>query len=321
MTEKPFILTYGVSGIGKTSDFLYSFPNALFVAEPGALKASTGLVGIDPSLLIVQTVKNLKEACALIAAAKQQQYEEIVFDDFSFLCEKTLAECEANAGKNKYGVWSTFKNEVLNFRNTCRQSEMLVAVNCWETSVKLKDTSLKDKEGNTKSGAENTFTRLRGGPKLPTDLPETFPAMCDIVLHAYQPDVVGTPSTQTKEWKTVYQTACDNDWIAKFRDHGIPETCPMNLGEILRFVGRTQNKPEYVVHRCNGMEWAEKEVERISTALLTLQNQSDIRKKVEEEYKGLLSKKSPQHTRWVIRDALHRVTLTKESEKIWSSYY
>ena len=42
---KAVVATYGPSGIGKTTDLLYSFPHGLFVAPPGALKPAEKVVG------------------------------------------------------------------------------------------------------------------------------------------------------------------------------------------------------------------------------------------------------------------------------------
>ena len=52
--NKPFngdnavVAIYGPSGLGKTVDQLYSFPQGLFVAPPGALKPAEKVVGHLP---------------------------------------------------------------------------------------------------------------------------------------------------------------------------------------------------------------------------------------------------------------------------------
>ena len=55
-TIPPFICVYGNSGIGKTTDMGFAFPNALFVAFAGATKSSVSTCGYTPREVQVHTV-------------------------------------------------------------------------------------------------------------------------------------------------------------------------------------------------------------------------------------------------------------------------
>ena len=46
--EPAFVCVYGPPGVGKTTDCGYSFPNALFLAAPGALKPLRSVCGYKP---------------------------------------------------------------------------------------------------------------------------------------------------------------------------------------------------------------------------------------------------------------------------------
>lgn len=55
-------LSYGPSGIGKTTDTGLSFPNALFIAAPGALQSIRNVAGYDPLVENASTLLDVTKA-------------------------------------------------------------------------------------------------------------------------------------------------------------------------------------------------------------------------------------------------------------------
>lgn len=204
------VLTYGVSGIGKTTDQGYSFPRALFVAAPGALTSITGVCGYTPAQTQVATIEEGTKLIKEVAG----KFDWIVFDDFSFLAEQTFSAMEKK--KSGFKLWGALRDLALDFRDTARYAKVHVILNAWEQPPK-----------NAADGS-----RIRGGPALSGKLPEQIPAMCDIVLRAIH-------EPKRRPWPAAYRCAPDQNWVLKDRFNIVPriDPAPMNLGEILRAAG------------------------------------------------------------------------------------
>lgn len=294
--------TYGVSKSGKTTDNLYSFPGAFFLAPPGALKPSVNVVGFDVPVGSVYDPKSVPDATAkLKEVAKGGRFKVAVVDDFSLLTELSFAHLEAK-GLSGWKLWGALADEVLEFRDTGRRLGMHLLVNMHERAPAIVNG-----------------VAMRGGPKLPGKLPESFPAACDLILRA----APGASSFGVKlGWANVYKcNPNDPAWVTGDR-HGVtPENAPMNLGEILRAAG-------YDVPRAPGMDWMDKAVEVVAAVLikggppgdqqalreaapwltgqmLTLPQYAAMKDSLEGQRRiGL-------HARWVLRDAYDRAVLLR----------
>jgi hypothetical protein len=232
-------------------------------------------------------------------------YTQVVIDDASFLAENTLSLVQGRGIKN-FKLWDAVRAIMFDFREKARYLGLTVAMNAWEVSAKLKDTTPKDREGNVRAGVdENTFSKVRGGPKFPMDLAESIPALCDNVFHALPPPENATGN----RWKGVYITRGDEDWVGKDRDAVAPVRAPMNLAEILRLA-------EYDIPFAQ--EAFGPEVERIASLL---RDPKDDVKLMEAEYKELLKYVTPQNASWVCRDAYDRVTLRRAIDKRQSTFF
>ena len=275
-----FICVYGAPGQGKTVDTGYSFPRALFVAAPGALKPIRALCGYDPDPQ-TRYAATMQDAEALITVAVQGGMDTIVIDDFSFLAEQTFNAIEQGyTGRNGYEKWGKLKEATLKFRNSARFAAINVVLTCWEKAPATKNGML-----------------LRGGPKLPSDLPESMPAMCDLVLRCATDEL-------RKPWAGVYRCSLDPNWIMKDRDAGCPVVAPMNLAEILRFNG-------YVIARHPGLPWQEECVALIADAMLSTGGAQDA--EIGRKAWGQLESKGYKtpHIVWTMRDAVDRVALRR----------
>jgi hypothetical protein len=301
----PLVAVYGKSGIGKSTDAALSFVGAgFFGAAPGALKSTREVGGFEiEATADLKTFMDVRQAIPIL---KKQGFLWLVFDDGSFMAENTVIALSKKLSNFK--LWNGVKEEFTNLREEARYAGVGIVFNFWEQDVKLRDTTPKDREGNVKAGVEeNTFTRLKGGPKLPMDLTESFPAMCDNVYRAM---LEPTGTVKFHPWKGRYLTSFDEDWVAKCRDGVAPQIAPMNLGEILRFSG-------YDVPRL--YDWQEDEVIRICSSLTDPKENPTV---IQKEYTALISRGlTTQEARWTCRDAWDRGILLAHAERKTKSFF
>jgi len=281
------VCVYGASGIGKTTDTGYSFPNGLFLAAPGALKPLPALCGYEPAQMPVETIDDATRAIEVGKA--QGGFDAIIVDDFSFLAEQTMAAYEKRYSGFK--LFGALRDSVLGFRNAARFAGLHVVVTCWIKPPRMRDDGM----------------RIRGGPALTGKLPEQLPAMCDLVLRADH-------DSQRQPWSGIYRVNGGVDYVGKDRDDGTPSPAPMNLGEILRHNG-------YAVSRLAHLGWQEPAVEAIAQALIAQDPKSD-RDLLEQAYAALLAEgHDPRHVRWTVRDAWDRAALRRATASRNASFF
>ena len=277
---KAVVANYGPSGIGKTTDLLYSFPHGYFIAPPGALKPSLNVVGFTPDSDDGETKTIMDATKKVVDVANRfgSKYDAVIVDDFSLLAEATIAQLEKK--HTGFKLWGALRDVVLDFRDTARRVGMHVVLTAHESTPR------------TVNGAF-----VRGGPRLPGRLPEDLPTACDVVLRA------SFDSTR-RGWHAVYRcTVDDPSWVTKDR-HGVtPDRAPMNTAEILRAAG-------YEIRRASGLEWQEKLVEAFTQALIAdPQNEKALMGEVIEIAREKTD--NDLHVRWVMRDALDRAYLRR----------
>jgi hypothetical protein len=275
--DPALICVYGRSGSGKTTDCGYSFPNALFVAARGALTSITTTCGYEPAQV---GAKDIADATKKIEHFNRQgaKYDAVVVDDFSWLAEQTVAKWKKKL--SGYEVWSKVNEETLAFREAARHARSHIILNCWYKGPQTKPNG----------------SYVRGGPDLPSKLPEQLPSMCDIVLQ------VGHDPMR-KPWGGIYSCAFDSTHVMKDRFGTCYKLhpCPMNLGEILRASG-------YSVSRLKELDWQETVVEKYSAILA---DDPNLFGKMNELYAQLLPKAGAKAAAWTIRDAVDRMSIRK----------
>lgn len=281
------VAIYGPSGLGKTTDMLYSFPRGLFIAPPGAIKPAYNVVGHVPEVAEAATIM---EATELVKKhGKSNRFDAIIVDDFSLLAESTVSFLERKY--DGFKLWGAIRNEVLEFRNVARHAGMHVVLTAHESSPR------------TVSGSF-----IRGGPRLPGRLPEDVPTVCDLVLRA-------APDQTRKGWHACYRCTIDDpNWVTKDR-HGVtPDKAPMNVGEILRLAG-------YSLRRAEGLEWQDDFVQELTEALLAADP-----KQASSILSGAAAALQEAghhayHVRWAIRDAVDRVSLMRARSNPFAMYF
>jgi hypothetical protein len=292
-------MAYGPSGVGKTTDLLYSFPRGFFIAVPAALKPSVNVVGYELPPDAVYEAKNIEDATAkVLEVAKLKgpggspRFDAIIADDFTFLAEQSFSLLEKKLSGFK--LFGALRDAVIDFRNASRNNYMHLFVNAHESTPA------------TKSG-----TYVRGGPKLPGRLPEEFPAAFDLVVRAsYDSGRAG--------WPAIYRCSPhDVAYISKDR-HGVtPEIAPLNIGEIMRSAG-------YALRRAPGLEWIDVVAEKLAGYLLATPAEekgilTDVTRHILQTYYPAVwaePKANPQaterafaHVRWCVRDGRDRALL------------
>lgn len=280
----PLCMIFGDSGMGKTTDCGYSFPNALYIAAPGALTSIEATCGYKPAEI---DAEDITDATAKIKKLLElgAEYDAVVVDDFSFLHQKELSKWEQKNSKNAFFKFNKTNDAVLAFRNAARYAGLAVIVNCWEKPPK------------TSGGVYR-----KGGPALSGQMGEALPSMFDIVLRSgYDPN--------RRPWTGVYHCSQDPSWVTKDRTNiaGQLKVSPMNLGEILRASGK------YNISRLKGLEWQEEVVEQLTLQFLEgmKENPAHVYDLANEAYANLTHKISPPFSRWTVRDALDRTIIRR----------
>jgi hypothetical protein len=280
------VATYGPSGVGKTTELLYSFPNGFFVAPPGALKPAYHVVGHVPASGEAQTIM---DATALVkSTAKAGKHDAVIVDDFSLLAESTVNVLEKKLSGFK--LWGGIRDAVLEFRDVARHAGLHVILTAHESAPR------------TMNG-----TFIRGGPKLPGRLPEDVPTACDLVLRA-------ATDQNRRGWHAVYRCTIDDpNWVTKDR-HGVtPDRAPMNTAEILRMAG-------YTIRRAPGLEWQEELVTVLSQALVESPAAEEKALMAAAVDMCREHTENDLHVRWVMRDALDRAALIRARSNVLNMF-
>jgi hypothetical protein len=288
-----FVCVYARPKAGKTTDCGYSFPTGLFFATPGALKPLASTCGYDPEARgQVRYIERLADAVKLMPEAKKAGHDAVIADDFSFLVEREWAALERKF--TGFTLFGKLREEVESFRDAARYSGLHVVANCWE------------KAPGVKNGVS-----VRGGPQLHGDLPEKFPALCDLVLRG------GTDAMRPGPHKGVYLCSPNDDAYVMGDRHGIaPPIGPMNIAEILRLAG-------YPIRRLPEASWQEGMVDAASGLILeappaeTVERQRTVLSRVVDKLAA--QNIDGKLIAWTLRDILDRVALRRMHAARWSA--
>jgi hypothetical protein len=295
IAEQPaLILIYSPPKRGKTSDVLFAFPRAKWIAAPGALKPSLGLVGYEPPRGDQHDAESIADATKIVSEVKAGAYDAVVVDDLSLLVDRTVARL-ARSGADGFGLWGKVHDQILALREASRRAGMHVAITCHESPPHVADG-----------------TSYPGAPALPgKTLPYKLPAACDLVLHA-EPAPMGTVSLG---WRVLYRCdPTDASWISGDRHNVTPDPAPMNLGEILRLAGRVGGNPRFGPRRLPGLEWQEPLVQKASERIEPLLGDDDaVRDVLRAVVHGAQKhhRADERHALWAARDALDRAILNR----------
>jgi len=277
--EPAVVVAYGPSGVGKTTDLLYSLPSAFFIAQKGALKPFRAVVGLTS--VWQAEARTLDDAIALTEQIARLPAEKrpyaVVGDDLSLLADNTLAAME-ESGKykgNGFKMWGDLRKKVQRFANIAR----------WDAGI---HTVLNSHEQAPFTDDAGTF--WRGGPRLPSKkLSAIIPHVADTVLKGRLDSLrTGVP------WQGVYDCFLSESWLMKDRHGHHGEGIPMNVGELLRSAGYTL---PYAA------PWMATWVDRVARSLEAGKAMPRVRSAV---IKALEGKATPFQIRSVLRDGIDR---------------
>ena len=286
--EPAFVMTYGKSGSGKTVDCMYSLPNALFIAPPGALKPWKNIIGLPNQPARANNVGTIEEATALLRQeGPKRRWQALVVDDFSLMSDRTHQQAEER-GLTKFVFWGYMRKTLMEFRDVAREFGLHIVVNCH-----IRNPHTDEKKG-----------WIMGGPMLPGVMPEDFPKSVDACLRV-------VPDENYPRWPFVYSGDGRNaEFVEKTRLGDAITTLPMNLGEILRLEYGMDGP--LGIKRAPGMEWQEDVVEKVATALTAMPFLSDGWKEtITNTTPGILKKAGGNklHAVWTLRDIVARAVL------------
>jgi hypothetical protein len=291
-TQSAFIVQYGAPKKGKTTDCLLSFPRAVWIAAPGALKPSLGVAGYEPPDADQHNVEDILAATEIIQRLPAGKYDALVVDDLTLLVDRTVTLL-SKRGVSGYDLWGAIHTRLLALREAGRRSGVHVVLNAHESPPHM-----------------DSGTLYPGSLALPgKTLPYKIPAAADVVLHAESaPD-----GTIVHGWKVLYR--CDptsSTWLTGDRHNVIPNPAPMNLGEILRLIGEVNQNPRFGPRRLAGLEWQEAIVEKASRAIqAVLADDNAVGGLLKQTFDHVTAKfkADERHAIWTVRDALDRAVL------------
>lgn len=294
------ILIYGPSGKGKTTDAARAFPEALFIAQPGAVLPALTFLGYTPTVIPARTI----EEVAAIHRENCLRFPAIVVDDFTLITEFTLNQLEQRfAGWELYGVLG---NQILALRNQVHLSGGAhIIFNCHEQGPKV----------DTKTGEF-----LQGGPKSPGKMVRSFPAAVDCIWRAISCQWgLSHPALYRMTWENWYTVNSDPKYVGKCRLSQVTSFTPMNTGEILRAAG-------WAVPRLKTMPWQETTVELIAQSLEAVfavnpgdpaAFQTVVYAAVDDMTRRF--KASQEQISWTVQDGIDRALIRiRAKEKIWT---
>lgn len=280
-----FGLVYGQSGMGKTTDMLYSFPTALFVGPANGFLPAQTTCGYVQRSVDVSLISQLTGVLTS-AATSTQTRTHIVVDDLSAVSESTVRHWQKK-GLSRWPLWAKIREEFIDFALAARRYRVDVYLIAWEDEPKT-DTE--------------TQKYTRGGPRLHGSISDQLPYLCDFVYRT-----VRQPTN--KPHPCAYTSATIKDYPMKDRFNVVTKlgSTPMNLAEILRARG-------VQVPRHPDLPWQEDAVRVISDQLCQ-QPRDQLYAFANTCYTPLRQQFGPEAARWTVRDALDRALLRKGLEQ------
>jgi len=290
----PFVVVCGPPGCGKTIDIVRAVgSSAVVAAAEGALKPVKPVLGIDvmaeyPAKTVEEATKALMQIRKVVANGAKRKPLYYVADEFSYMAERTWSALETRI--NGYRLWGMMRKIVIDFRDAAREAGVGIIVNCW------------DQGPTTKSSGKF----VRGGPKLPSDLPEQFPGIADFIFLCEHDATV-------QPWPWRYRTRGDQNWALKDRSHTTPSPAPMNLGEVLRASG-------YDVPYPVPMQALEGSIDGLAQHL-GMVDPSQVMPVCEQAYQIIVNQGTdPRYAKWAVSDARARAALRQSHTLRWASF-
>ena len=308
--DPTFSIAYGDLKAGKTADALAAFPEAVFIAAPGALAPAINQWGFEPPQRNdLETFKDVRE----FGEKLPRTTIGLVMDDATLIADRTANFYHAK-GLQGWDVWGAVLGSAVKMRDSLRRRGFHIVMTCHPRPAHMENG-----------------VRIRGGPSFQGQCALKIPAAADFLLRAEARPGVATassgadlgitqvaqtngsaivpaaaPAAQSFGWPMCYRTSWHGDWMQGSR-YGTPDMAPMNLGEILRLAG-------FAIPRMRGLEWQEAIADALARKLLEAPGLGDSTYVIQcfekvKNYAMAKFSKSEAHVYWAIRDGYDRAIL------------
>lgn len=313
----PLVGTYGPAGAGKTADKLRAAPDSLVFAGPGQLVPAVSFLGIEPRAVEILDAKTTDFDDLKRRVEKRMKSDrgikKVIIDDFSMVAARTerLFQPRFRDGRQLYGQIKLKAGEMF---DEWRALGLCVFVDCHEDPPEWKPPG-----DDGKPVSRIAMNRLdTGRPLLPgKKAGPDFVKASDMFYRVMFDDSVpgGLPvvgAVRPWPWRYVagpygfnehYETK-DRWNVATAATDGI---LPLNLGEILRWVHRTNGVTTWAIVRPAGKEWMDQFVDWGSQAIASGMT---VDQAVSEVAKALIGRKATvAEIRWVVDDVRARYVI------------
>lgn len=303
-----FVLTFGKSGFGKTTDLIASFPMALIVGGTREYKSSITVLGWEPPFREVAfTVFELEDRIdAFLKLRKERNVgalmvNAVISDDFTVMGYHTEKALRQPGGVKHQG--KTVTPDLKNYSGVWTAVQMAVLEITFRMAEKLRQEGLHFVvNGHLRQMRLNAAGKpYRGGIDLPMDLTEAVCAgtnVCAMIVEEqdrlFQPTVFNIKNG-------------DQTWATK-NQLGLPAVVPANTREMLNVAG-------YKLKRATGLDAHEDFVEAlaqyVSSAFAASPNAAWSKVNLQGVLRGVVGDLAqrvpdPRHFRWIVRDAVDR---------------
>lgn len=282
--EVPTAHTFVANGIlvHNSSDAIYSFPDALFIAKRAALKPAEWIGAPELRIRDIEDIEELTKFLRGVKVAPRapNHFPVIVVDDFSLMADTTFARLEkTHVG---FKLWGALRDVIIDLRTAARNLGCHMILNAHESAPR------------TYAGRF-----IRGGPKLPGTLPEDFPAAADMVLR-----VQASPAEGRIGWPAAFRcSVLEQNYITGDRTDIVYDWAPLNTAELMRAAGFVLPHPE---------PWMPDVVEKLSSYFAPhLADAAAIVPMLQRARELIAGKytQDPRRIRWALRDAVDRAVI------------
>ena len=299
MSQQPptvMITVYGKPKQKKTSDALAAFPRALFLGVPSAITlVAQNELGFTPSVH-QDSPRNLTELVSMLKdfahKADSMDYDALVIDDTSHLCQRSMVEWAESAPRGRSGKTDRFypyqqlNAHLLEIAHVSRYLSVHLLMNFHERTPG--------------SNAEGRF--CPGGPDVPSrNQVETLPSWCDINVRA-----MIDPTYPDPWFPSIYYCDPTNpEWVTGDRTGVCSAKTPGNIREILR-----ASNSNYALSRLKGFEWQDEVAQSVADAMISGAGVQDA---IQSAVSGRTDNKL--HLRWACQDGIARGVLSQQNNK------
>lgn len=280
-------ITYGRAKVGKTVAMVRAFPDALFIAPPGALLCAKWL-DWEPQVLEVRGNNGFKYISDALKKSAGK-FSAIIIDDFSLIGDTELANCRQTSPG--FAAFDLFAKRIYDLKEAARAAKAHVFLTCHEQAPR-----------EVKKDNNNRY--IPGAPMVAGwQMPEKLPAMVDFCARVIHDD-------SGPGWPFLYATGPDQNYIQGDRLAILPDRFPLNLREAMLGAGIDVPRPK-------ALAWMDEHVEATCHKLSeeSAAKRPDYKRVLASTAKALTDH-SPRHVRWVLADAMDRMSLRQHTDNL-----